>query len=238
MLHVSVITGHPQALSTWHLKLKIKCVYIYIYTYFCGAAAQSGTTTSGKTPLDEWSARRRHLYLTTHNTHNRQTSTPPTPIIPSCERIGAYMYNEDVIFEVSWFFHETQFGKYCTRPILYCPLTSRFVITANTVWTDSQHAELCTDVRSAGKCRISIHRTPFRCRSWVHQTGLCTTAPAGLIYWIPVMSSCCNSLHSTRQLRPPHTSPFHWVTTDHFTCQYEQKHDDSNMGIRPVKMVT
>jgi hypothetical protein len=30
-------------------------------------------TTVGRTPLDEWSARRRDLYLTTHNTHNRQT---------------------------------------------------------------------------------------------------------------------------------------------------------------------
>jgi hypothetical protein len=30
-------------------------------------------TTIGKTPLDQWSARRRDLYLTTHNTHNRQT---------------------------------------------------------------------------------------------------------------------------------------------------------------------
>ena len=28
-------------------------------------------TTVGRTPLDEWSARRRVLYLTTHNTHNR-----------------------------------------------------------------------------------------------------------------------------------------------------------------------
>jgi len=27
--------------------------------------------TVGKTPLDEWSVRRRDLYLTTHNTHNR-----------------------------------------------------------------------------------------------------------------------------------------------------------------------
>jgi len=34
-------------------------------------------TTGGRTPLDEWSARRRDLYLTTHNTHNRQTSMPP-----------------------------------------------------------------------------------------------------------------------------------------------------------------
>jgi hypothetical protein len=31
----------------------------------------------GRTPLDEWSARRRDLYLTTHNTRNRQTSMPP-----------------------------------------------------------------------------------------------------------------------------------------------------------------
>ena len=32
--------------------------------------------TVGRTPLDEWLARRRDLYLTTHNTHNRQTSMP------------------------------------------------------------------------------------------------------------------------------------------------------------------
>ena len=34
-------------------------------------------TTVGRTPLDELSARHRDLYLTTHNTHNRQTSMPP-----------------------------------------------------------------------------------------------------------------------------------------------------------------
>jgi len=33
-------------------------------------------TTVGRTPLDEWSARRRDLYLTAHNTHNRQISMP------------------------------------------------------------------------------------------------------------------------------------------------------------------
>jgi hypothetical protein len=35
------------------------------------------STTVGRTPLDEWSARRRVLYLKTHNTHNRQTFMPP-----------------------------------------------------------------------------------------------------------------------------------------------------------------
>ena len=34
-------------------------------------------STVGRTPLDEGSARRRDLYLTTHSTHNRQTSMPP-----------------------------------------------------------------------------------------------------------------------------------------------------------------
>jgi hypothetical protein len=34
-------------------------------------------STVGRTPLDEWSARLRDLYLTTHNTHNRQTSITP-----------------------------------------------------------------------------------------------------------------------------------------------------------------
>ena len=32
--------------------------------------------TVSRTPLDTWSSRCRDLYLTTHNTHNRQTSIP------------------------------------------------------------------------------------------------------------------------------------------------------------------
>ena len=42
-----------------------------------------GRTTVGKTPLGEWSARRRDLYLTTHNTHNTQTSMPPVGFEPA-----------------------------------------------------------------------------------------------------------------------------------------------------------
>ena len=50
-------------------------------------------TALGRTPLDEWSARRRDLYLTTHNTHKRQTSMPPAgfePTIPAGERPQIY----------------------------------------------------------------------------------------------------------------------------------------------------
>ena len=40
-------------------------------------------STVGRTPLDEWSARRKDLYLTTHNTHNRQSSMPPVGFEPT-----------------------------------------------------------------------------------------------------------------------------------------------------------
>jgi hypothetical protein len=49
--------------------------------------------TVSRTPLDEWSACRRDLYLTTHNIHNRQTSMPPVGFestIPAGERPQSY----------------------------------------------------------------------------------------------------------------------------------------------------
>ena len=80
----------------------------YIWFFFCSAATQRGPwhphswsfldhtqrrTTVGRTPLDEWSARRRDLYLTTHNTRNRQISMPPVglePTISAGERPQTY----------------------------------------------------------------------------------------------------------------------------------------------------
>jgi len=70
----------------------------FFFFFFCDAATQRGSwpphflrfldhtqrcTTVGSIPLDEWSARRRDLYLTTHNTHNRQTSMPPVGFKPT-----------------------------------------------------------------------------------------------------------------------------------------------------------
>ena len=54
--------------------------YIYIYMEHLFLMFLDHTqrrTTVGRTPLDERSARRRDLYLTTHDTHNRQISMPP-----------------------------------------------------------------------------------------------------------------------------------------------------------------
>ena len=75
--------------------ISIQAAHLHSIFWRCGptrAMASSFTrfldhtqrhTTVGKTPLDEWSARRRDLYLTTHNTHNRQTSMPTAGFEPT-----------------------------------------------------------------------------------------------------------------------------------------------------------
>ena len=50
-------------------------VWLLIFTRFLDHTQRR--TTVGRTPLNELSVRRRDLYLTTHNNHNRQTSMPP-----------------------------------------------------------------------------------------------------------------------------------------------------------------
>jgi hypothetical protein len=55
----------------------------------CGSTITLGHTALGRTPLDQWSARCRDLYLTTHENHKRQTSVPQAgfePAIPANER--------------------------------------------------------------------------------------------------------------------------------------------------------
>ena len=54
-------------------------------TGYCCTWSHSDTHTHtvGRNLLDEWSVRRRDLYLTTHNTHKRQTSTSSAEFEPS-----------------------------------------------------------------------------------------------------------------------------------------------------------
>jgi len=74
---------------TIHTHTQTHILWIQIHLYFDGATASSWPeppvtitlrhSTVGWTPLDEWSARRRALYLTTHDTRNRQTDRHPCP---------------------------------------------------------------------------------------------------------------------------------------------------------------
>ena len=70
-------------------------IYISFFLWRCGPTRAMASSflrfldhtqrriTVGRTPLDEWSARLRDLYLTTHNTHNRQISKPPVGFEPT-----------------------------------------------------------------------------------------------------------------------------------------------------------
>ena len=61
-------------------------------------------TTVGRTPLDEWSARRRDLYLTIHNTHNGQTSMPQVgfePAVSASERTQTYALDRAATWTVT-----------------------------------------------------------------------------------------------------------------------------------------
>ena len=89
-LHVSRIR-----VKSLTIRLLISYIYIYIYMerlFLMFLDHTQRCTTVGRTPLDEWSARRRGVYLTTHDTHNRQISMPPVgfePTISAGERPAA-----------------------------------------------------------------------------------------------------------------------------------------------------
>ena len=87
-LHVSRI-----GVKSLTLRLLMSYIYIYMEHLFLMFLDHTRHTTVGRTPLDEWWARRRDLYLTTHDTHNRQTSMPPVgfePTISAGERPQKY----------------------------------------------------------------------------------------------------------------------------------------------------
>ena len=58
--------------------------------------------TLGRTPPDEWSVRRRDLYLTTHSTHNKQISTPPVGIEPTISATGISNKINSFTYFQSW----------------------------------------------------------------------------------------------------------------------------------------
>ena len=88
---------HVSRIRVKSLTLRLLKSYIYIYIYMehpflMFLEHTQRRTTVGRTPLDDWSARRRDLYLTTHDTHNKQISMPPVgfePTISAGERPAA-----------------------------------------------------------------------------------------------------------------------------------------------------
>ena len=107
--------------SRWNVYILQKWQYYFFFPWhnspsgpghphYRGFAIVPRDTTLDKTPLDKGSAQRRDLYLTTHNTHTRQTSMPPAefePAIPANLRPQTYALDctatgicDNIIFRV------------------------------------------------------------------------------------------------------------------------------------------
>ena len=101
--------------------------------------------------LDEWSARRRILYLTTHNTPNRQTSMAPAgfePTIPASERLRT-----DALDRVA-----TGIGLLYSLPFqnILCVSLNHEVCSGCL-----DHSHLCQNGRCAiGDCTVFVFRVP------------------------------------------------------------------------------
>jgi len=64
-------------------------LFLYLHCRLLRSDTHTYTHTLGRTPLDERSARRRDLYLTTNNSHKRQIYMPSPgfePAIPASDR--------------------------------------------------------------------------------------------------------------------------------------------------------
>jgi hypothetical protein len=86
--------------------------------------------TLGRTPLDEWSARRRDLYLTTHNSHKRQTSFSPTGLEP--ETLASERPQTHAVDRAATWFGKVllpQFLKYKTDNYQSSPVAKRHLHT-------------------------------------------------------------------------------------------------------------
>jgi hypothetical protein len=126
-------------------------------------------TTLGRTPLDEWSARRKDLYLTTHSTHNRKISMPPVkfePTIPASERPQTHALDRAttetgkwrilnrillVIISNFWcFFHSNRFSKTAIWKLWHIGTTCIFVADKVVIFSELPYCASCLIIERCG----------------------------------------------------------------------------------------
>ena len=99
------------------------------------------THTLGRIPLDEWSARRRDLYLTKHNTHKRQIFVQPAvfePAFPASERPQTHVLDGAAtgIGSVFMIWHDNcskLYSEYHSSPLVLSAGSLTVFTTVNTV---------------------------------------------------------------------------------------------------------
>jgi hypothetical protein len=122
-------------------------------------------------PLDKWSARRRDLYLTTHNTHKRQSSTPPEglePAIPASWRPQTHALHLRGHWDRQWIrvfdvIITVTCSTVCTYVVLLCWYVSVSFLCfyrMQTAWCRGLKTWITED--SAKVCCTACHRSGTR----------------------------------------------------------------------------
>ena len=144
-------------------------------------------STRGRTPLDEWSARRRDLYLTTHDTHNRQISMPPVgfePPISAGERPAACG-------------HRRQFGACAIHPVQLRPHKHTHTHTHTQTHTHTNTHTHTHTIRILNTYCLSTAKMVARTRLSVkllHTYIACLVVSSLRLQFCP-----CKSIHSSKQ---------------------------------------
>ena len=192
-------------------------------------------TTVGRTPLDELSARHRDLYLTTHNTHKRQTSMPPMgyePTIPASERSQIYALVRAATGTVKYY--SANFGLHYITIVLR-PLTvvSCAVPVGNVVWMLFQEGRISNIRlrRGVGQAAHTRNNPHVKCtEEFVHKQRIMLL----LVKCVEFYSRDCRSLHyhahwSSSSIRSC-SSPFEIIlqTATRAQSSYSCTHDPTH----------
>ena len=120
-------------------------------------------TTVGRTPLDEWSACCRDLYLTTHNSHNRQTSMPPVgfePTISAGGRPQTYALDRAATGTgVDWWLYTLS---------AYVPFVVQSAVHSRYYWNVNSSCTVCRFSWDETLFRIQISRFRWCSPWWFH----------------------------------------------------------------------
>ena len=118
-------------------------------------------TTADRTTLDEWSARLRHLYLTTHNTHKRHPFAPVgfEPTIWAGERPQTYALDR----AATGTGHQLVLGFYITHndapQSIGLLWTSDQLVAETSTWQHTQHSQQTSMPPSGIRTHILSRRT-------------------------------------------------------------------------------
>jgi len=118
---------------------------------------ESSRSHSDSPPLEEGSARRRDLYLTIHNTHNRNTSMPLKafkPEIPASERQQTHALDRAASKICSWLIRDICIKSFISRTAAVAVTTGPypFLLTVTIVDAPKQKTQECG--QRFGQCHI------------------------------------------------------------------------------------